>query len=524
MEHRLDKRAPHPRELVFPGASFPGASDVIRDTYQNLWDAAGLTNPEIDTRRQELTLTTTLIADFCDEYVSPHVYTAAMLCPIIEAAGNPDTHAQALEALRFYANNIIETSEDKRYALGLAADRPIIANFWRENVDMRYSNNPELRDLLLGKGSTAVSIEQWQAHAQSIEPKYINELASSVNLESLLIKAAELLAQLDPSTATNDSQTLDRAHQAESLLAPLCEIIGFDALAMALYSHVHVLRAMFTGNLVPLQQAQELIAERGDKEQVDKDVQELFSVIFGDNIHEQIIDHGSGHGIMMGEGYCTSECLRVNWRLKSVGSLTKKLDKRSPENIPLDIIGATVTTQDVPQIASRLKRILERADSDERVVLTPTSERTTAVHVKGTSSYIETIREGLGFESLEAMQEVVDVVEVEPGAHRVCKVTLIFAQPGRPELRTEIQITTQDDRIENRIGQAAHMLYKLLNRLEPTEEPFDRQVHAQDLAMIHKRKEHLTADRAQLTGISLLRANSLYEQLAAHAVTTSPAA
>jgi len=516
MEHRLDKRAPHPRELVFSGAAFPGASEVIRDTYRHLWNATKITEVEIEAREHELKLTATLVADFCDEYLSPRAYTAAMLSPVLEAAMTTGDSAQAREALRVYANNTTETEEEKRYVIGLASDRPVITNFWHESVASRYSTDPELQSLLQSDEPTDVSIEHWGVHAKSIEPRYINELASSVNLESLLIKAGELLAQLDPSTATNDSQTLDRAHQAEALLAPLCEIIGFDALAMALYSHVHVLRAMFTGNLAPLQQAQNIINERGNKEQVDRDVQELFGVVFGDNIHEQIIDHGAQHGIMMGEGYCTGECLRVNWRLKSVGSLAKKLDARSPENIPLDIIGATVTTQDIPQIASRLKRIIERSESDERVVLTPTSERDAAIHVKGTAEYIETIREGLGYENLEAMRKVADIVEVDAGAHRVCKVTLVFTQPGRPELRAEIQITTESDRVENRIGKAAHMLYKLIKHLGIGADTIDREDYAQDLALIHARKKHLGATNYdQLTSGSLSRADSLYKELTA---------
>lgn len=526
MEHRLNERASHPRELVFPGAAFPGASEVVRDTYRHLWNAAKLTDAEIEARQRELELTTALISDFCDEYLSSRAYTAVMLSPILEAATTTaSTSTEAREALRVYANSATEPEEEKRYVIGLASDRPVITNFWRENVASRYSTQPALQSVLQSTEPIEVSIEHWDIHAQSIEPRYINELASSVNLESLLIKAGELLAQLDPSIATNDSQTLDRAHQAEALLAPLCEIIGFDALAMALYSHVHVLRAMFTGNLGPLQQAQDIIKERGNKEQVDRDVQELFGVIFGDNIHEQIINHGAEHGIMMGEGYCTSECLRVNWRLKSVGSLAKKLDARSPESTPLDIIGATVTTQDVSQIASRLKRILERSNSDDRVTLTPTSARDAAIHVKGTGEYIETIRAGLGFESFEAMREVVDVVEVDNGAHRVCKVTLVFAQPGRPELRAEIQITTESDRVENRIGKAAHMLYKLVKHLGISGDSIDKEHYAQDLALIHARKKHLGATSYdQLTSGSLVRADTLYKELTNPAVRTFSAA
>jgi len=519
MEHRTDKRDAHKSEHVLSGVTLVDMPVSIHDTYQVFWSASGLSQTEIAAHEHELALTTMLLADFCEEYISPSGYTAAMLSPILEAATSETTHAQAYEALRAYANNTSESEGEKRYVIGLASDRPVIADFWSSNVADQYTADPELQYLLQSSQTANVSIDQWSKHARSIEPKYINELASSVNIESLIIKAAELLAQLDPSTATNDNQTLSRIHQAEALLAPLCEIIGFDALAMALHSHVHVLRALFTGNIAPLQRAQEIIAERGDKEQVDSDVQQLFSVVFGENIHEQIIKHGAEHGIMMGEGFCTSERLRVNWRLKSLGSLTKKLNARPPERLPLDILGVTVTTPDVPQIASRLKSILERSRNDGRITLTPTAERTAAIHIKGPNEYIEIIREGLGFESLAAMREVADVVEVDEGTHRVCKVTLVFTQPKQdgqagPDLRTEIQITTKDDRIENRIGKAAHTLYKLVKYLGISANSIDRENYAQDLALIHARKKHLGATSYdQLTSGSLARADSLYKEL-----------
>ena len=517
MEHRTMLKPAREDEHSFSGAAFPGAPEAIRDSYELFWKTNDLTLEEAAVQEREVNLTTTLLADFCDEYIPPQAYTAAMLSPIVEATADSNTHEQAMAALRLYASTRKEEKKDRHYAIGLAVDRPEINRFWQENVNERYTDTPEIQQLLQSREPIDVSIEQWRSYAPTIEPECIHKFALSVNIESLLIRAAELLAQLDPATALNDSQTLDRAHQAESLFAPFCEIIGFDALAMALYSHVHVLRAMFTGNLAPLQQAQAIIAERGDKEQVNKDLETLFDVIFGDHIHEQIISHGAQHGIMMGEGYCTSECLRVNWRLKSVGSLTNKLDTRYPESIPLDIIGITITTDDVPQIATRLRRIRERATSDERVTLTPTSSRDAAVHVKGPLSYIETIREGLGFESLEAMREVVDVVEVDEKAHHVCKVTLVFSQPGRPDLRAEVQITTKTDRKESRVGQAAHVLYKLVSRLGTLNEPLDREAHAQALALINERKKHLSPDRAELTIASIDRANEWFAMLTAEA-------
>ncbi|HSW90756.1 MAG TPA: hypothetical protein VLF64_02050, partial [Candidatus Saccharimonadales bacterium] len=83
-----------------------------------------------------------------------------------------------------------------------------------------------------------------------------------------------------------------------------------------------------------------------------------------------------------------------------------------------------------------------------------------------------------------------------------------------PDLRTEIQITTKDDRIENRIGKAAHTLYKLVKYLGISANSIDRENYAQDLALIHARKKHLGATSYdQLTSGGLARADSLYKEL-----------
>lgn len=492
---------------IFPDAEFPLAPDSVRGAYKNFWQHAPYSQNEIATKTRDMQLTNTLIDDFCDNYINKSVYSAAMLGPVIDEVGNPDLTDKAQHALHTYVEGTQHTDEDAAYVLGLLSDRSEIEDFWRTTVSDMYENQPELRDELLTDASTQLPTDVWQTRAKLVMPARTYELLNSVNIESLLIGSVETLVNLGPDKVGKDSKTLQQVYRAESFFAPLCEIIGFDGLAMALQSRAKILRATYTGREAHVAEAERIINERGDAAQVDEDVQALFSTVFGENIHEQVIKHSSPHGIIIGEGLATSKNLRVAWRLKSIGSLVDKLSDTDPaEFTPMDIIGATIITHNEEEVAERLTRVIERSHTDPNLKLVPTFDRTDAVHVKGPPEYIDTVRVGLGFISIEAMKRFVDVKEVAPEAHRISKVTLIHSREGRPDLRAEIQLTTKTDRIEARIGSAAHLLYKFAGSSEETPDPAY-------LAAIHARKNELTLRRVYLVPASANRAANLYRDL-----------
>jgi len=493
----------------FPDAEFPLAPASVRDAYHSLWEQSSLTPQQLTAKEHELALTNTLIADFCDEYISAPVYSAAMLGPLADSLAYPESSLDAEQALRQYTNHPHESTESVSYVLGILADRPVIENFWHDTLTEMYHDQPDLLQHLQSSDSHMLSTETWQPHAHLVTPDRTLALLNTVNLESLLIQSVETLVRLSPENVTKDNLTLQEVYRAESFFGPLCEIIGFDGLAMALQSRANIVRSIYTGNEAKVQQAQHIIGERGNEKQVDEDVQSLFSAVFGDHIHEQVIKHTAPHGIIIGEGLCTSKNLRVVWRLKSVGSLARKLDQENiPGYIPMDILGATIIAHNEHEMAERLGRIIERSHNDDTVRLVPTAERTDAVHVKGTPDYIETVREALGFDSIESMRRFVDVKEVAPGEHRVCKVTLVHSQEGRPDLHAEIQLTTEADRIEARIGSAAHLLYKMAHSSEKVIDP-------SYLAAIRARKDKLDRGGMHLNPASAERAEELYRYLTA---------
>lgn len=482
--------ASHPLENkpAFPSAEFPATSGAVRAAYETFWGNARFDADEIRTKEHDLALTNQLIDDFCDNYASKPIYDIAMLGPIIDALDDY-RHTQAgTQALREYIACSTDTTETKKYIIDYLTDRVVINDFWHRNVSELYEDTPELANELLSDTPHPIAPELWAQKARLVMPERTETLTNldspdSVNLESLVLESIETLVNLSDDNVAKDSKTLQAMHRAESLFAPVCEIIGFDGLAMALQSRVHILRKTYTGNLAAVERAQAIIAEYGDEHQADEDVQALFSTVFGENIHEQVIKQAAGHGIIIGEGLATSKNVRVVWRRKSVGSLARKLDtENGNEQLPMDILGATVIAHNTEEMAERLTRVIERSHSDPNVKLMPTADRTDAVHVKGTPDYIDTVREVLGFSTVEAMKRFVDVKEVEPGAHRVSKVTLIHSREGRPDIRAEIQFTTEADRVEARIGSAAHLLYKFAGSSELAPDPAS-------IAAIHARGE-----------------------------------
>ena len=488
-----------------PEANLSDISPAVQGSYETFWREHGVTRDEIAAQVHDLEYTKTLIGDFCDDYIHESVYDAAMLGPITDAYLAGDRAAE--QALCQYVDTASSPNHMQEYVLGIARDRAEIDAFWNLTVADMYEDNPALRNALLGDAASEVSTDLWQPRAKLVMPARTLELLDSVNIESLLISSAETLAQLDPDKVTLDNNTLQNAYRAEAFLGPLCEIIGFDGLSMALQSRVNVLRATYTGRQAQVAEATRIIEERGSEQQVDQDVQALFGAIFGENIHEQVIKHAAPHGIIIGEGLATSKNLRVVWRLKSIGSLANKLSRTNPEEFtPMDIVGATVITDTEEQVAERLTRIIERSHNDPDVKMVPTVDRTDAVHVKGTPDYIDTVREVLGFTSVDAMKRFVDVKEVTEGAHRVCKVTLVHSREGRPDLRAEIQLTTAADRIDARIGSAAHLLYKFSGSADQTPDPAY-------LAAIHARKDELTQRNTYLVPASAARARQLRQQL-----------
>lgn len=147
-------------------------------------------------------------------------------------------------------------------------------------------------------------------------------------------------------TRYDTPEAYELAYKSEALLAPLCEIIGFDGLAMALRSKVICLQLRNTGKGHFVDLAEQILSELGVLGAANPEetitakernqnygtiVHRILKSMVGDIDSsasygiELILGGESDHDIVIGNGDIITDLLRLVFRLKSVGSLAQKL-------------------------------------------------------------------------------------------------------------------------------------------------------------------------------------------------------
>ena len=192
--------------------------------------------------------------------------------------------------------------------------------------------------------------ELWQQPMNMLDLDDLLDAGDSVGLSTIFMESVNTLNKLN-NTRYDTSEAYELAYKSEALLAPLCEIIGFDGLAMALRSKVTCLQLRNTGQGHFVDLAERILSEFGVLGTTDTDNPDHIITAEERNqnyckITEKILAHmigktdksggdsklvlgqESNHNIVVGNGNCSYEWhteLRAVWRLKSVGSLARKL-------------------------------------------------------------------------------------------------------------------------------------------------------------------------------------------------------
>lgn len=475
----------------FLGEHFPLAPEPIRNAYQQFWHDTQPSYQAANEQQLAIKTTNTLISDFYGGYLTPQTYGGATLTPLVQATETGELRQSALNALRTYVETSPENHEDLLFTLGIAGDQSIIRMFQNELIDTLY---PE-------------SEQPWAQLPVGADPNDILSIRTElgVNIESHLIAAANSLRWFLSYNPHSYADALLRARRAESLHAPISEIMAFDGIAMALQSHVAMMRLRQLDQSHYIEQARAQLQHLADPQVTDERVSLMLGATLGHSEHQQVLSHGERHGVVIGEGTATADHLRVVWRKKTIGSTARKLATLPPEATPVDIIGATVITNDAHQSGGVLRDALRRAKSDPRIRLHPSPSRDNAVHVRGTEQYIADIARGMGYDSVAELHEHADVRKTTPTDYHVAKMTMSFQQWGEAEpLLVELQTNTAEARQEARVGSPSHALHKLTQRPATPQ-----QVEA--LAQIRSSKELLGING--LTNQSRARAEQLLSDI-----------
>lgn len=445
-----------------------------------------------------------IISDFCDSFIQPPVYSAAMLMPLTDKLEDPFTSRNAYRALRIFLEESDTSERDNEYTLGMLSDRKVIGDFWQESVCAIIESHPEIASAFgSDMAETEIPREMWDHKAHIVDKHKMKTLLDQVNLESILIQSAELLEWLTSDRAGNNGETYAYMHAAKSIFAPICKIVKFGGLEMALQNRCSQLQLEFTGKQQFVEKAATHLEWIESPEQVERVMQSMFEGILGYTVHEQALSHNSEHGIIIGEGI-TEDDDRVIWRVKALARVAEKLVRKGIDAKLMDIAGATLIVKDEPTLAAALASILERVNVDDRMKLTPSPSRDHAIHVRGDSAYIDVVREALGYTTIEEMEDHVDVKYGEVGGFRVAKVTFTYDVPGilKP-VPFEVQINTEQDRVSARVGRAAHIYTKYPG----AREAFD----PKDLEELRSR--HASIGNNDLVGPSRERARTLRQMI-----------
>ncbi len=491
---RPDRAAPD-----FLGEHFPLAPEAIRAAYQQYrYD----TQPSYQAaNEQSLNMTTinTLMHDFYSGHLTPQAYGGAMLAPLVQLAVESDTPAEergkALDALCTYVSTTSESYDEIIFALGLAADQPVIRNYQNELISKLYPD----------------SEQPWAQKPVGASPHDLLRIRTDlgVNIESHLIAGVNSLRWFLSYDPANYADALQRARRAESLHAPMSEILGYDGTSMALQSHLHTMRLRQLGESQYVEQAKQQLQHLSNPHEVDRRIGQMLTAARGHSQHSQPLKHGERHGIMIGEGITGSEELRTVWRLKTVGSTANKLRELSTGSTLTDIVGTTVITNDAYQSGQVLADTIARAYRDPRFTLRSSPKRTMPIHVRGAPDYIHEVARGMGFSSVDELRQHADVRQTSTDDYQVAKVAYDYQQWDEPKpLSVELQTNRAEDRSAARIGTANHAFYKLTGQLATPEE-------AEVVAQINRRAEFLGQNG--LTQQSRERAAKLLHDIYAHA-------
>jgi hypothetical protein len=468
----------------YPDEHFPLAPDSVRDTWGSVWAHAHYfpDNPARPEMRQlYLTRVNTILDDFLNgKKLSRDAYTAALLVDLADGVINEPYNPTSARALHDFFTR--ETDEHaKEFAAGILSDRATLIDFWRDKMRELYGES-DAEEYLSRADLAELPPQIWETKPQFIRPKEMNEeLMRKVNVETILIAGARTLQNLLDAreSGDNSSRTLQNVFQAETLLAPLAEIMGVDGLAAALNSAAIRARFEHSGRADVLARCAEIFASYGSHEVVEEKVDNMLARLTDNYDRESNVFYNRAHHVMIGSGLAEIDgrSTRFVWRRKGLGQLAKKIDEDGGVNgrEPMDFIGATIIMPHGADDGAIFANALRRATRDPQFRLAPSPSRMQAIHVRGDEAYRERVLRQLATSGFDIAE-----VEEKPDERgmNLSKFTTFYQ-----DLPVEIQFVDEHVREIMRYGQVSHFGYKL--DAELTDDDLE------SMAQIHNRRDNI---------------------------------
>ena len=388
-----------------------------------------------------------------------------------------DTWARnAADALYEFMDDENISHDQLKYSACLLADmakieqsaahhRRVMAEIAEEESNEDYQ---EIYSLVAERSMDEVSPEQWVIAQPLLDFNHMGMEMDKVNIESFIIKGAEIMDNLQHPSSKRESAALQDVLEAESFYAPILEAMGYEAFAAELRSAAKIRRLIGQGKEDLIESAKET-QDRVLQVGVDKIADKIFGVNDGTINYAIRKNEDSGeYSTHMGEFAADTKygnMVAGNWRIKTVGSLADKL--KGGDGI-MDIVGMMVISKDRKTIARDFAHFIADRLKEFRPVCARSKNR--PVYIQGTKEYVDIVERNLrelGVSSDEYLVKIDTDEKCEKrgySIYEVSKVTFAVDIDG-VETPVEIQFVTKDERRSSRVEEKSHLIYKYLQSL-----------------------------------------------------------
>lgn len=414
-----------------------------------------------------------LVRTYCGNELNGSAYKAAALGTLEDtAAGLGVRHVASSRATEELGKFFVENSHGNLYGskniyiAGLLQDRRRLDKFRQaaksgdDELDYESDSDP--------------SKSEWLSDPTITDADTLYDAVSTINIESILISGAETLADLRERQrrSSHDRATLDLVRYSEQIIAPVAEVIGFDALAMSLNGTTKEIRLTNGGRDYLLDRADALIdryraLDRGHSlahnatTAVNGIVKEIFENPQLDIGTELPVDYNDDNQAVYGDAperalIIDGRPVNVSWRyrLKTRGSLGWKLYKAEERGYagntaPMDILGITAVVESVDDQVRVFKSLADGIYQAPNITPYASPSKSSPVHVRGTKEYIALMTQNLTDRDVDTR-----TAESADALH-YGKVTGFYG-----EMPFEIQCVTRKTRDAMQTGPTAHIIYK----------------------------------------------------------------
>ena len=388
-----------------------------------------------------------------------------------------DTWARnAADALYEFMDDENISHDQLKYSACLLADmakieqsaahhRRVMAEIAEEESNEDYQ---EIYSLVAERSMDEVSPEQWVIAQPLLDFNHMGMEMDKVNIESFIIKGAEIMDNLQHPSSKRESAVLQDVLEAESFYAPILEAMGYEAFAAELRSVAKIRRLIGQGKEDLVKSAKET-QDRVLQVGMDKIADKIFGVNDGTINYAIRKDEDSGeYSTHMGEFAADTKygnMVAGNWRIKTVGSLADKL--KGGDGI-MDIVGMMVISKDRETTARDFAHFIADRLKEFRPVCARGKNR--PIYIQGTKEYVDVVEKNLhklGVGSDKYLVKIDTNEKCEKRGYSIYEVSKVtFAVDINDiEIPVEIQFLTKDERRSSRVEEKSHLIYKYLQSL-----------------------------------------------------------